>query len=120
MKKEDISYILTNKKRNKYLQWSIWQAKDADQKFCLFDEDALNGMKDLSVKYALELRSHKLIIMEKLCERLTDDDNVVRETLYQLLDLVIFPCFKEVTLDIFSRSYIWVVEPKLYKMYSLI
>eukprot|EP00268_Persea_americana_P064657 TRINITY_DN8539_c0_g1_i1.p1 TRINITY_DN8539_c0_g1~~TRINITY_DN8539_c0_g1_i1.p1 ORF type:complete len:884 (-),score=132.86 TRINITY_DN8539_c0_g1_i1:635-3286(-) len=57
--------------------------------------DALNGMKDFSIKYASELKSHKLVIMEKLCERLSDDDKVVRETLYQLLDLVIFPCFKE-------------------------
>ncbi|XP_058107248.1 uncharacterized protein LOC131250885 isoform X2 [Magnolia sinica] len=58
-------------------------------------KDALIGVRDLALKYPAELRLHKLAIIEKLRERISDDDKVVRETLYQLLKSVIFPCSKE-------------------------
>ncbi|XP_077219440.1 uncharacterized protein LOC143853523 isoform X2 [Tasmannia lanceolata] len=58
-------------------------------------KDALLGIKDLTLKYPTELRLHKLAIIEKLRERISDDDKVVRETLYQLLKSVIFSGSKE-------------------------
>lgn len=56
---------------------------------------ALNGIKDLVLKHPSELKLHKLAIIEKLRERICDNDKVVRETLYQLLKTVIFPSSKE-------------------------
>ncbi|GFY87094.1 ARM repeat superfamily protein [Actinidia rufa] len=60
-------------------------------------KDALIGVRDILLKYPTELRSHKLAIIEKLRERISDDDKVVRETLYQLLKSVVFPVCKEDT-----------------------
>ncbi|PSS30415.1 Testis-expressed sequence 10 protein [Actinidia chinensis var. chinensis] len=60
-------------------------------------KDALIGIRDILLKYPTELRSHKLAIIEKLRERISDDDKVVRETLYQLLKSVVFPGCKEDT-----------------------
>ncbi|XP_057506266.1 uncharacterized protein LOC130789508 isoform X3 [Actinidia eriantha] len=60
-------------------------------------KDALIGIRDILLKYPTELRSHKLAIIEKLRERISDDDKVVRETLYQLLKFVVFPGCKEDT-----------------------
>ncbi|XP_019055083.1 PREDICTED: testis-expressed sequence 10 protein homolog isoform X2 [Nelumbo nucifera] len=57
--------------------------------------DALTGIRDLVLKYPAELTLHKLAIIEKLRERISDEDKVVRETLYQLLKLVIFPALKK-------------------------
>ncbi|KAH9737955.1 Ipi1 N domain-containing protein [Citrus sinensis] len=57
--------------------------------------DALMGLKDLFQKYPAELRSHRYAVIEKLRERIGDDDKVVRETLYQLLKTVVFPGCKE-------------------------
>ena len=59
-------------------------------------EDALTGIKDLFLKYPAELTSHKYAVIEKLRERIGDDDKMVRETLYQLIKSVIFPSCKEV------------------------
>ncbi|XP_010927983.1 uncharacterized protein [Elaeis guineensis] len=56
---------------------------------------ALTGIKDLVLKHPSELRLHKLSIIEKLRERICDNDKGVRETLYQLLKTVIFPSLKE-------------------------
>lgn len=56
------------------------------------------GIKDLFLKHPDELRSHKYAVIEKLRERIGDDDRLVRETLYQLFKSVIFPGFKEVIL----------------------
>ncbi|CAL9106528.1 unnamed protein product [Musa acuminata var. zebrina] len=56
---------------------------------------ALTGVRDLVLKYPLELKLHKLAIIEKLRERISDNDKVVRETLYHLLKTVIFPSSKE-------------------------
>ncbi|XP_057973862.1 uncharacterized protein LOC131161857 isoform X2 [Malania oleifera] len=57
--------------------------------------DALMGIKDLLLKYPMELKLHKYAVIEKLRERISDDDKVVRETLYQLFKTVIFPSCKE-------------------------
>ncbi|KAB1219902.1 Testis-expressed sequence 10 protein [Morella rubra] len=57
--------------------------------------DALMGIKDLFLKHPTELRLHKYAVIEKLRERIGDDDKVVRETLYQLFKSVIFPRCKE-------------------------
>ncbi|CAL5410752.1 unnamed protein product [Camellia sinensis] len=51
--------------------------------------------RDIFLKYPTELRLHKLAVIEKLRERISDDDKLVRETLYQLLKSVIFPTCKE-------------------------
>ncbi|XP_038984219.1 testis-expressed protein 10 isoform X2 [Phoenix dactylifera] len=56
---------------------------------------ALTGIKDLVLKHPSELKLHKLAIIEKLRERICDNDKVVGETLYQLLKTVIFPSSKE-------------------------
>lgn len=56
------------------------------------------GIKDLFQKHPGELRLHRYAAMEKLRERICDDDKLVRETLYQLFKTVIFPGCKEVTL----------------------
>lgn len=58
-------------------------------------KDALTGIKDIFLKHPTELRSHKLAVIEKLRERISDDDKLVRETLYQLLKTVVFPSCRE-------------------------
>ncbi|XP_020535669.1 testis-expressed protein 10 isoform X2 [Jatropha curcas] len=58
-------------------------------------KDALMGMRDLFVKHPEELKLHKYAVIEKLRERISDDDKMVRETLYQLLKSVILPGCKE-------------------------
>ncbi|XP_043815771.1 uncharacterized protein LOC110623015 isoform X3 [Manihot esculenta] len=54
-------------------------------------KDALMGMKDLFLKHPEELKLHRYAVIEKLRERVSDEDKVVRETLYQLLKSVILP-----------------------------
>ncbi|KAG6485677.1 hypothetical protein ZIOFF_054240 [Zingiber officinale] len=74
---------------------------------------ALVGIKDLIVKYPLELKLHKLAIIEKLRERICDNDKMVRDTLYHLLKNVIFPSSKEVLdnyIDILRNNQIYLVE----------
>ncbi|KAE8125193.1 hypothetical protein FH972_020026 [Carpinus fangiana] len=63
--------------------------------------DALMGIKDLFRKHPAELRLHKYAVVEKLRERIGDDDKVVRETLYQLFKSVIFPTCKEDNQELF-------------------
>ncbi|XP_070665099.1 uncharacterized protein [Malus domestica] len=58
-------------------------------------KDALLGMKDLLLRYPEELRLHKYAVVEKLRERIGDDDRLVRDTLYQLFKSVILPGCKE-------------------------
>ncbi|KAL1813344.1 hypothetical protein ACET3Z_023409 [Daucus carota] len=58
-------------------------------------KDALIGIKDILTKNPDELRLHKLALIEKLRERISDDDKLVRETLYQIFKGVIFPGCKE-------------------------
>lgn len=58
-------------------------------------KDALVGIRDLLLKHPAELTLHKYAVIEKLRERIGDDDKVVRETLYHLFKLVIFPGCKE-------------------------
>lgn len=67
-------------------------------KFDLFSADALIGVKDLFQKHPEELRLHKYAVIQKLRERITDDDKTVREMLHQLFKTVIFPAYKEVFL----------------------
>lgn len=57
--------------------------------------DALMGIKDLFLKHPDELRLHMYAVVEKLRERIGDDDKLVREALYQLFKSVIFPSCKE-------------------------
>ncbi|PRQ56015.1 putative pre-rRNA-processing protein IPI1/Testis-expressed sequence 10 protein [Rosa chinensis] len=64
-------------------------------------KNALLGIKDLFFKHPEELRLHKYAVIEKLCERIGDDDRLVRETLYQLFKSVIFPGFKEDNQELF-------------------
>ncbi|XP_056161020.1 uncharacterized protein LOC115685680 isoform X2 [Syzygium oleosum] len=59
--------------------------------------DALMGIKDLFLKHPDELRLHMYAVIEKLRERIGDDDKLVREALYQLFKSVIFPSCKELT-----------------------
>ncbi|KAL6845843.1 hypothetical protein ACP4OV_024418 [Aristida adscensionis] len=56
---------------------------------------ALNGIKDIVVKHPAELKLHKVAIIEKLQERICDTDKVVRESLYNILQSLIFPSLKE-------------------------
>nr|XP_010315603.1 testis-expressed protein 10 homolog isoform X1 [Solanum lycopersicum]XP_010315605.1 testis-expressed protein 10 homolog isoform X1 [Solanum lycopersicum]XP_025885138.1 testis-expressed protein 10 homolog isoform X1 [Solanum lycopersicum] len=58
-------------------------------------KDALIGIRDVLLKFPSELKLHKLAVIEKLRERISDDDKLVREALYQLLKSVIFPGCKE-------------------------
>lgn len=58
------------------------------------------GIKDILVKHPAELKLHKLAVIEKLRERIGDDDKLVRETLYQLFKSVIFPGCAKVLMDI--------------------
>ncbi|KAJ0027211.1 hypothetical protein Pint_36174 [Pistacia integerrima] len=58
-------------------------------------KDALMGIKDLFQKHPGEFRLHRYAAIEKLRERISDDDKVVREMLYQLFKTVIFPGCKE-------------------------
>ncbi|KAL8143453.1 hypothetical protein V2J09_016485 [Rumex salicifolius] len=57
--------------------------------------DAIIGIKDLLQRHPEELKLHRLSVIEKLRERISDDDKVVRETLYQLFKSVILPGCKE-------------------------
>jgi len=54
------------------------------------------GIKDLFSKHPEELVLHKYRVVEKLRERIGDDDKVVRRSLYDLFKLVILPSCKEV------------------------
>ncbi|XP_029126145.1 testis-expressed protein 10-like [Cajanus cajan] len=57
--------------------------------------DALIGIKDLFIRYPEEQRLHKYTAIEKLRERIGDDDKVVRKSLYDLFKVVILPGCKE-------------------------
>ncbi|RZC03021.1 Testis-expressed protein 10-like isoform B [Glycine soja] len=58
--------------------------------------DALIGIKDLFTRYPAEQKLHKYAAVEKLRERIGDDDKVVRKSLYDLFKVVILPCCKEI------------------------
>jgi pre-rRNA-processing protein IPI1 len=62
---------------------------------CYFVEAALNGIKDLVAKHPSELKLHKVAIVEKLQERICDTDKVVRESLFSILQSLVFPSLKE-------------------------
>lgn len=44
--------------------------------------DVLLGIRELLFKYLIELKLYKFVIIEKLRERINDDDKVVRDILY--------------------------------------
>lgn len=58
--------------------------------------DALHGIKDLLEHNPAELQSLKFAIIDKLKERLSDDDKSVRDIFYLLFDSKIFPSCVEV------------------------
>ncbi|GFP86523.1 testis-expressed sequence 10 protein [Phtheirospermum japonicum] len=59
-------------------------------------KDALFGIKDILLNHPVELKLHKLAVIEKLRERIADDDKLVRVKLLELFKLVIFPgCGKD-------------------------
>ncbi|KAG2683092.1 hypothetical protein I3760_10G016800 [Carya illinoinensis] len=64
--------------------------------------DALLGIRDLFLKHPAELTLHKYAVIEKLRERISDDDKMVRETLYQLFKSVIFPSCKQDNQGLFT------------------
>lgn len=66
--------------------------------------DALHGIKDLLEHNPAELQSLKYAIVDKLRERLSDDDKSVRDTFYLLFDSKIFPSCVEVLLLLFLLS----------------
>ncbi|CAK7342019.1 unnamed protein product [Dovyalis caffra] len=70
-------------------------AKVRKVSFSIPSKDALMGMKDLFLKYPEELKLHRYAVIEKLRERISDDDKTVRDNLYQLLKSVILPGCKE-------------------------
>ncbi|KMT17193.1 hypothetical protein BVRB_2g038960 [Beta vulgaris subsp. vulgaris] len=74
-----------------------------NKQLLLFVADALLGIRELLLKFPAELKSHKNVVIEKLPERISDDDKVVRETLYQLFKSIILPGCKE---DIQGGTYI--------------
>ena len=61
---------------------------------------------------------HRLSVIEKLRERMGDEDKIVRETLYQLLKAVIFPECKEVFFFSCSLCIIFLKESNI--LYSLL
>ncbi|KAF2289624.1 hypothetical protein GH714_037565 [Hevea brasiliensis] len=64
-------------------------------------QDALMGMKDLFLKYSEELKLHRYAVIEKLRERISDEDKMVREALYQLLN-----CFSALLVQDNQRPFI--------------
>lgn len=70
----------------------IWCSNEA----FLLVEDALQGIQDLLGKNPAELKLHKFALVEKLRERVGDNNESVRKALYQLFKSVIFPGCKEV------------------------
>ncbi|KAJ0266271.1 Ipi1_N domain-containing protein [Hirschfeldia incana] len=58
-------------------------------------KNALHGIKDLLEHNPAELHSLKYAIIDKLRERLSDDDKSVRDTFYLLFDSKIFPSCAE-------------------------
>jgi hypothetical protein len=69
----------------------------------------LYGIKDLFKNHPEELQSHKYAIIQKLRERISDDDKLVRDVFYQLFDIDIFPLCKEVWIVSFSTCYFIVI-----------
>lgn len=63
------------------------------------------GIKDIFSKHPAELKLHKYAAVEKLRERIRDDDKVVQKTVYDLFKLVILPACKEVLSVLFTENY---------------
>ncbi|XP_057836505.2 uncharacterized protein LOC131046734 isoform X2 [Cryptomeria japonica] len=61
-------------------------------------KDALYGIKDLFIRHPKELKLHKLAIIEKLSPRISDADKGVRDSLFLLFKLAVFPGLEEVVM----------------------
>ncbi|XP_019425729.1 PREDICTED: uncharacterized protein LOC109334416 isoform X2 [Lupinus angustifolius] len=57
--------------------------------------DALTGIKDLFIKYPEELKLHKNAAVDKLRQRIGDDDKVVRKSLYDIFKSAILRVCEE-------------------------
>ncbi|PQM43328.1 uncharacterized protein Pyn_03782 [Prunus yedoensis var. nudiflora] len=64
-------------------------------------KEALLGIKDLFEKYPEELRLHKYAVIEKLRERIGDDDRVAQKTLHELFKSAINAGCKEDNQELF-------------------
>ncbi|XP_021822389.1 uncharacterized protein LOC110763822 isoform X1 [Prunus avium] len=64
-------------------------------------KEALLGIKDLFKKYPEELRLHKYAVIEKLRERIGDDDGVAQKTLHELFKSAINAGCKEDNQELF-------------------
>ncbi|XP_010423350.1 PREDICTED: uncharacterized protein LOC104708471 [Camelina sativa] len=58
-------------------------------------KEALHGLKDIFKNHPAELLSLKYLIVQTLAGRVSDTDNLVRDTFYQLFETEIFPACKE-------------------------
>ncbi|KMZ70733.1 hypothetical protein ZOSMA_195G00290 [Zostera marina] len=58
-------------------------------------KSALLGISDLLKKNPSELKTHRKVIMEKLCQLISDGDKSIRQILFNLLKKSIFPVSKE-------------------------
>ncbi|XP_021984052.2 testis-expressed protein 10 [Helianthus annuus] len=79
-------------KKGLTLKELLQQTSHHNAKVC---RDALIGIRDIFSNHPAELKLHRLTVIEKLGERMSDDDKIVRETLYQLLNAVVFLACKE-------------------------
>ncbi|KAH9289300.1 hypothetical protein KI387_033417, partial [Taxus chinensis] len=61
-------------------------------------KDALYGIKDLFIRHPKEIKLHKLAIIEKLSPRISDSDKGVRDALFLLFKLAVFPGLEEVVM----------------------
>jgi hypothetical protein len=82
------------------------------------------GIKDLFSKHPEELTLHKYRVVEKLRERIGDEDKVVRKSLYDLFKLSIFPGCKQVlyvclnyTSYMLKRCFIIILKNKVFKIF---
>ncbi|XP_029126207.1 uncharacterized protein LOC109793549 isoform X2 [Cajanus cajan] len=74
-----------------------WEANQStyQRTLTVLSRDALIGIKNLFIRYPEEQRLNKYTAIEKLRERICDDDKVVRKSLYDLFKVVILPGCKE-------------------------
>ncbi|KAG6472691.1 hypothetical protein ZIOFF_070168 [Zingiber officinale] len=89
------SLLLKTTSRSSFLFISVLYVFLLFFRISFYGVSALFGIKDLILKYPLELKLHKHAIIEILRVRICDNDKMVRNTLYHLLKSVIFPSSKE-------------------------
>ncbi|KAG7552973.1 hypothetical protein ISN45_Aa06g035440 [Arabidopsis thaliana x Arabidopsis arenosa] len=71
------------------------QSVAAEKRKGLTLKDLLQQTSHCNAKLRQELQSHKYVIIQKLRELISDDDKLVRDSLYQLFETVIFPASKK-------------------------